>query len=137
MDRSKRRDLALAEYTPEVIEHFQNPRNPGPLPDATGTGQAGDGANGELLIQIHIRTDGETIAEARFRAFGCSASIAAASVATELLTGRTLRSAVMLDAAEITDVLHGLPADKQHCAEYAAAAARAAVHDHLNHSETA
>ena len=67
--------------------------------------------------------------EARFRAFGCSASIASASVTTEILGGRTLESARRIEPAEIEAALGGLPESKRHCAEYAAAAARAAAED--------
>ncbi len=127
----------MAEYTPQVIEHYEHPRNPGALPNATGKGQAGGGADGEILIQIQIRAEHDSITAACFRAFGCSASIASASVTTELLRGRSLRSALVLDAPEILDALNGLPADKRHCAGYAASAARAAVRDHLSRSNLA
>lgn len=127
----------MAEYTPQVIEHYEHPSNPGALPNATGKGQAGGGVDGEILIQIQIRAEGDSITAARFRAFGCSASIASASVTTELLQGSSLRSALVLDAPEILDALNGLPADKRHCAEYAASAARAAVRDHLDRSDLA
>ncbi len=135
--RNTGEDESLAEYTPQVIEHYEHPRNPGALPNATGTGQAGGGADGEILIQIQIRAEGDSITAACFRAFGCSASIASASVTTELLHGRPLRSALIMEAEEILDALDGLPADKRHCAEYAASAARAAVQDHLNRSDLA
>ena len=127
----------MADYTPQVIEHYEHPRNPGALRNATGKGQAGGGADGEILVQIQIRAEGESITAACFRAFGCSASIASASITTELLQGRSLRSALALDAPEILDALNGLPADKRHCAEYAASAARAAVQDHLSRSDLA
>lgn len=126
----------MTEYTPEVIDHYSNPRNPGPLPDASGRGQAGQGTGGELLIQVAIRARDGVVEEARFRAFGCSASIASASVATELLTGRSLPAALELHAGEIEQVLGGLPPSKQHCAALAAAAACAAVQDHLARAET-
>lgn len=119
------------EYTPQVIEHFSNPRNPGALPDPTGRGQAGEGANGELMIQISLRAPDGVVEEARFRAFGCSASIASASVATELLRGRTLQAASALSAREIEDALGGLPESKRHCARYAADAAQSAARDGL------
>lgn len=119
------------EYTPQVMEHFMNPRNPGALPGATGTGQAGEGVRGELMIQISISAPEGVIEEARFRAFGCSASIASASVTTELLTGRTLEAALELSPDEVETTLGGLPESKAHCARYAAAAAHAAVRDNL------
>lgn len=117
----------VTEYTPQVIDHYENPRNPGTLPDADGVGQAGDGRNGDLLIRISLRSAGGVVEEARFRAFGCSASIASASVATELLAGRSLEAAEQLAPEEIEAALGGLPDHKRHCARYAAEAARAAA----------
>lgn len=125
----------MTEYSTQVIEHYSNPRNPGTLPEATGWGQAGQGTNGELLIQFSIRAVGDAIEEARFRAFGCSASIASASVTTELLIGRPLQQALTLRGEDVQQALGGLPTNKQHCAEYAAAAARAAVQDHIARAE--
>lgn len=123
--------MSMTEYSPEVIDHYTDPRNPGALPDATGTGQAGQGSGGELMIRIQVRAAGGVVEEARFRAFGCSASIAAASVTTELLRGRSVAAASLLDAAEVERALGGLPESKRHCAAYAAEAARAATRDHL------
>ncbi len=127
--------MSVTEYSPQVIEHYTNPRNPGALPDATGRGQAGDGTKGELLIQIQIRASGNVVEEARFRAFGCSASIAAASATTELLQGRAVERALELDADEVEEALGGLPESKRHCASYAADAARSAIRDHLNRAD--
>ncbi|MDP9351241.1 MAG: iron-sulfur cluster assembly scaffold protein [Chloroflexota bacterium] len=126
--------MTRTEYSLEVIDHYSHPRNPGALPDATGRGQSGQGTGGELLIQIAIRAKNGVVEEARFRAFGCSASIASASMATELLAGRTLPRALELGPEEIEQALGGLPASRQHCAAHAAAAARDAVQDHLAHA---
>lgn len=126
--------MSFTDYSQQVIDHYTEPRNPGALPGATGRGQAGDGAHGELLIQIQLRASGEVIEEARFRAFGCSASIAAASVTTELLRDRTVESALGLQAEEVERALGGLPEGKRHCASYAAEAARAAARDHLDNA---
>ncbi len=125
----------MTEYSTQVIEHYSNPRNPGTLPEATGWGQAGQGTNGELLIQFSIRAVEDVIEEARFRAFGCSASIASASATTELLIGRPLQQALALQGDDVQQALGGLPTHKQHCATYAAAAARAAVQDHITRAE--
>ncbi|MDQ3856777.1 MAG: iron-sulfur cluster assembly scaffold protein [Chloroflexota bacterium] len=119
------------EYSAQVIDHFTSPRNPGSLSDASGRGEAGDGKSGEILIQISLRATGDLIEEARFRAFGCSATIASASVTTELLRGCSLREAALLSPEEIESALGGLPESRRYCAEYAARAARAAAEDGL------
>lgn len=125
--------MTTSEYTDAVREHFANPRNPGKLADATGSGQAGEGTGGDLMIQIGIRAPEGVVEEARFRAFGCSATIASASVTTELLKGRSLQQVLALGAEEVDAALGGLPACKRHCAAYAAEAAHAAARDTLEH----
>ncbi len=124
--------MAEISYSPQVVDHFTNPRNPGVLPDATGRGRAGGGSSGEILVQISVRSEDGVIAESRFRAFGCSATIAAASVTTELLRGRRLEDALCLEPGEVEEALGGLPGDRHYCAEYAAEAARAAARDDLS-----
>ena len=96
----------------------------GALPDADGAGSASDEDN---RVTIYLRLDGPHIVEARFRALACNACIAAASVATTLLQGATLDQTSSLDAEWLIAALDGLPADKHHCAELAALAARRAV----------
>jgi len=76
------------------------------------------------MVQIFVkRAADRRVLLATFRTFGCSACIAASSIATELLVGRDLApSADELDAA-----LEGLPADKRYCADLVAEAARRAL----------
>jgi NifU-like protein involved in Fe-S cluster formation len=81
------------------------------------------------MVQIFVKLDGaaqhgrRVVVRATFRTFGCSACIAASSVATELLPGRdTAPSSDELNAA-----LGGLPADKRYCADLVAEAARRAL----------
>jgi NifU-like protein len=76
------------------------------------------------MVQIFVKLDAAgRVWRATFRTFGCSACIAASSVATELLSGRdTAPSAADLDTA-----LGGLPADKRYCADLVAEAARRAL----------
>jgi NifU-like protein involved in Fe-S cluster formation len=71
------------------------------------------------------------LAEARFQAYGCGPTIAAASVATELAAGRAVEDLATLKAQEIEDALDGLPEDRKHAAEVAAGAMRAAALDAL------
>lgn len=87
--------------------------------DADRVGRVDDSAT-DTMVQIFVRLSRGVVERATFRTFGCSACIAASSVATELLIGRdTAPTAGELDAA-----LGGLPADKRYCAELVAEAAR-------------
>jgi NifU-like protein involved in Fe-S cluster formation len=117
-----------AVYSDTVIEHATKPRNVGVLMNADGVGADGNSIYGNL-VRISLRVTAGRIQEARFKAFGCSATIAAASGTTELATGATLLAARALDAAAVEDALGGLPAEKQYCAAVAVTALQRAL-DH-------
>ncbi|HEX5506412.1 MAG TPA: iron-sulfur cluster assembly scaffold protein [Thermomicrobiales bacterium] len=117
-------------YSPQVLDHFARPRNLGRLPDADGRGAAGDRRDGTVWIEVAIRVAGEVVADARFRALGCSAAIAASSMATTLIAGRPVAAAGALTADEITAALGGLPAARLYAPALAAEAVRAAVADY-------
>jgi nitrogen fixation NifU-like protein len=108
-------------YSPPTVDHFQHPRNVGRLADADGVGRIDDVAR-ETTITIYLKLAGERVARATFRTFGCSACVAASSMATELLIGRDLAEARQLTAAAIDAALGGLPADKRYCVELVAEA---------------
>lgn len=75
------------------------------------------------MVEIYLKLDRGRVARAAFRTFGCSACIAASSIATELLIGR----AAPPTAAELDSALGGLPADKRYCADLVAEAASRAL----------
>ena len=117
-------------YSATLVEHFLNPRNAGLMRNADGTGSEEYAGCGDLT-RFYLRVHGGCLAEARFQAYGCGPTIAAASVATELAAGRTVEELTLLKAQEIEDALDGLPDDRKHAAEVAAGAMRAAALDAL------
>ena len=117
-------------YSPGVLDHFARPRNLGRLPDANGRGVAGDLREGDVRIEIAIRVDGGRIAAARHRTFGCSAAIAASSMATTLIEGRPTAEAGALRAEQITAALGGLPPERLYAPALAADAVRRAGADY-------
>lgn len=116
----------LAVYTETVIDHATNPRNVGALDGADGVGADGNAVYGNL-VRIYLAVAAGHIHTARFKAFGCSATIAAASMTTELARGASLAEARVLGAAAIERALGGLPAEKRYCAAVAASALQRAV----------
>lgn len=90
--------------------------------DADGVGRVDDAAT-DTMVQIFLKLRARVVERASFRTFGCSACIAASSVATELLIGRTSAPT----AEELEAALGGLPTDKRYCAELVAEAARRAL----------
>lgn len=118
-------------YSAEVIEHYENPRNVGTLDkndEAVGTGLVGAPACGDVMrLQIRVGDDGR-IAEAKFKTFGCGSAIAASSLATEWLKGKTVDEAETIKNGDIAEELH-LPPIKIHCSLLAEDAIKSAIAD--------
>jgi len=116
-------------FSPEVLEHFRNPVNPGSFPRETPglvSGEAGDPAEGRLVVLQLVLRPGGRIENARFRAFGCPATIAAASFVVSQVAGRTASEARALDADRISQAL-ALPDLRRPAAELASSALRSAL----------
>lgn len=125
--------MAGPMYGPRVLDHYLHPRHVGsfdPEDARVGTALVGSPELGQVLkLQIRLR-DG-TIESACFRAFGCGAAIAAGSLATEWLQGRSLDQALSINSQDFVQALD-LPPAKLHCALLAEDAIRAAVADYTD-----
>ena len=116
---SRRLAILLPMFSDAVLDHFQNPRNAGELPDADVRIEVSNPVCGDIL-QLAARVKDGRIAEARFLCRGCTTSIACASLLTEQLCGRTLAEARSLSAQLLSRLLGELPAATFHGAELAA-----------------
>ncbi len=113
-------------YTEQVIDHFNNPRNVGAIEDADGVGTVGDPECGDF-VRIYIKVENYRLDKVLFEACGCPASIATASVLTELAQGMALMEAYAINDLEIVRALGGLPDPKVHCSNLGASALRQAI----------
>jgi len=115
-------------YTPQVADHIAHPRNVGELENPSGVG---DVTNEVCLdrIKLTIVVDGVRLINAKVKAQGCPPTIAAASVLTELIIGRSLAEAQSLTRKDVVESLGRLPAAKMHSASLAIDALRAAIED--------
>ena len=121
----------MLTYTAEVVDHAQNPRNVGQVPNADGTGQVGDPSCGDFATMT-IKVYKDRIVQAKFLVRGCGAAIAMCSVATEIVRGKTLSEAKAITNQDILDALGGLPPAKVHCSLLAAEALHEAISDYLD-----
>jgi len=67
------------------------------------------------------------IDRATFQTFGCQTAIAVASVATEMLAGKTIAEAKSMSGEELAAPLGALPPVKIHCAQLVEGALRSAL----------
>ncbi|MBS7611605.1 iron-sulfur cluster assembly scaffold protein [Candidatus Bathyarchaeota archaeon] len=115
-------------YSFKVIELFRNPKNLGKMDDATVWALAGSIACGDM-IAMYLKIDEETqsILKASFESYGCAANIAAASILTEMVRGKTLEEAWRISWRDVSDALGGLPKVKYHCGILAVGSLRRAI----------
>jgi NifU-like protein involved in Fe-S cluster formation len=89
-------------------------------------GDAGNATCGDRM-RLYLRLSGDRVTEARFQTFGCSVAIAASSVLTELVLGRTTSELALLSNQDVVDALGGLPEAKANCSVLAEAALKSAL----------
>jgi len=119
-------------YSDKVLEHYERPRNVGSLDsgsDDVGTGLVGAPECGDVMkLQIKVDDDG-VISDAKFKTFGCGSAIAASSLATDWVRGRSINEAEELSNVDIVEEL-SLPPVKIHCSVLAEDAIKAAISDY-------
>lgn len=118
-------------YSDKVMDHFNQPRNVGSMDkddQAVGTGVVGAPECGDVMkLQIRVDSSGR-IVDAKFKTYGCGSAIAASSLATEWVKGRTVDEALTIRNTQIAQEL-ALPPVKMHCSVLAEEAIKAAVDD--------
>ena len=118
-------------YSQKVLEHYESPKNIGTLDknkSNVGTGLVGAPECGDVMrLQIEV-SDG-IITDAKFKTFGCGSAIAASSLATEWLKGKTIEDALTIDNMDLVEEL-ALPPVKIHCSVLAEDAIKSAINDY-------
>ena len=113
-------------YTPEVIDHFEHPRNVGEIADADASVQVENPACGDIL-RLELLVDSGSIIEARFKTKGCVAAIAAGSAITEMIHGKRISEAVAIQREQLVAKLGGLSNESMHVSHLALDALSAAL----------
>ncbi len=126
-------------YSPKVLELFRNPKNLGPIQDADVVASAGSPACGDMIriyLKITKRGDREVVEKASFESYGCAANIAAASILTEMIKGKSLEEAWKISWKQLSDELGGLPPIKYHCSILAVGALKRAIRQYYSKKKT-
>lgn len=107
-----------------------NPQNLGEMPDADAVGTVGSPDCGDMVrmwLKYKEKDGRKVIDKASFQSFGCQTAIAVASLATELIRGKTKEEALQMSAAELSAPLGALPPMKIHCGQMVEGALKAAL----------
>jgi len=118
-------------YSEKVIGHYENPKNVGTLDKSkpnVGTGLVGAPECGDVM-RLQIEVEDGIIKDAKFKTFGCGSAIAASSLTTEWLKGKSIEDALTIDNMDLVEEL-ALPPVKIHCSVLAEDAIKAAINDY-------
>lgn len=120
----------MSEFEEKVRDALAHPRNQGEMADADSVGTVGSPDCGDMLrmwLKFTEKDGRKVIDRASFQSFGCQTAIAVASMATEMLKGKTAEEAAELSADELTGELGPLPPMKIHCGQLVEGALRDAL----------
>jgi len=114
-----------------IHDAIANPKNLGEMENADSVGTVGSAECGDMLrMWVKFKQDDQgrkVIDRATFQTFGCETAIAVASVATELIAGKTVDEALSMSGADLSAPLGALPPMKIHCAQLVEGALRSAL----------
>jgi nitrogen fixation protein NifU and related proteins len=105
-------------YSPELLDHFEHPRNSGELADATSCQRLENPACGDVL-ELAVKIVGDRVEDLRFRAKGCVPAIACASAVTELAKGKSVSEARAVNKEDVVRAVGSLPPASGHAAQLA------------------
>jgi nitrogen fixation protein NifU and related proteins len=117
-----------------LLDHYQNPRNHGPLDPVDVTMPGGNPGCGDI-VTIYLKVDdtGDLIEHVTFEGAGCTISQAAASILTEMVEGRPL---VEIDDMDFNDMIEQLGREvvstRPRCATLALGTLKAAITQYRN-----
>lgn len=121
----------MPRFSPTVVDHFTNPRNSGRIAQADVTAFIGNPVCGDqILLSAQIHED--AVSQIGFEAYGCSASLAVASILTERLTGMPVETIATVEATQIAEWSGGLSPEQRHVAALGADVAQRLANNYRN-----
>ena len=118
------------DQTQSIEAASKNPKNLGEMENADAVGTVGRSDCGDMLrmwVKFKEEDGRKVIDRATFQTFGCQTAIAVASVATEMIRGKTAAEALSMSGEELSSQLGPLPPMKIHCAQLVEDALRSAL----------
>jgi len=126
-------------FEDKLQDAIANPKNMGEMADADSVGTVGNPECGDMVrlwLKFDEKDGKKVINKASFQSFGCQTAIAVASIATEMLKGKTVEEARDLKSTDLSEALGPLPPMKIHCGEMVEGALRDALKDDADQNES-
>jgi NifU-like protein involved in Fe-S cluster formation len=116
--------------TQSIEDAAKNPKNLGEMENADAVGTVGRSDCGDMLrmwVKFKDEDGRKVIDRATFQTFGCQTAIAVASIATEMIRGKTAGEALAMSGEQLSSPLGALPPMKIHCAQLVEDALKSAL----------
>lgn len=126
-------------FEDKLQDAIANPQNMGEMADADSVGTVGNPECGDMVrlwLKFDEKDGKKVINKASFQSFGCQTAIAVASMATEMLKGKTVEEARDLKSSDLSEELGPLPPMKIHCGEMVEGALRDALKEDADQEPT-
>lgn len=118
-------------YSEKIMEEFYNPTNYGVIKGANGVGKVTSDVGSEI-IKIYIRVENGNIAEALFQTFGGVVAIAATSIATKLMIGKSTADIMKFTANDLLKEIGEVPDSKMYIIQAVVNAMHASISNYEN-----
>lgn len=123
----------VESYSDTLLAVVANFRNAGRPEGFNAQSMAGKSKRGEVACRLFAVVDPDTriVRKAGFKARGCLAITACASVVCSMMEGRRLEDALTITVDDVREALDGVPAGKTNTLYFAVEAVRGLVGDYL------
>ncbi|MGZ4965008.1 MAG: iron-sulfur cluster assembly scaffold protein [Limisphaerales bacterium] len=118
------------DFAKKVEDAIRNPKNLGEMENADAVGTAGSAGCGDMVrlwLKFKEENGRKVIDRASFQSFGCETAIAVASLATEVIRGKTAEEVLKMTPTDLAPDLGPLPPVKLHCTQLVESALHAAL----------
>jgi nitrogen fixation NifU-like protein len=113
-------------YSPELLDHFEHPRNVGELEKPDVVAETENPACGDIM-RLTLRVSDGKIEEVRYKTRGCVAAIACGSALTEMIRGKSLQHAEVITRDALIAKIGGLQNESMHASHLAIDCLKAAL----------
>lgn len=97
-----------------ICEHFMNPKNVGELENPDYVVEIGNPICGDT-VHMFLKVENQEITEVSYRAYGCSTSIATASIVSEAIKGKKFNELSSITHEDVAGWLGELEPAQYHC----------------------
>jgi len=101
-------------YSDLIVENFTNPTRSGGLESPDFVIEVGNSVCGDR-VKVDITANDVEITEAKFQAWGCATSVAAANIFCNAISGLSLGKLLTFAEKDIEQLLGELSPDQKHC----------------------